>query len=280
MSMVTAEQFEKSRHFIYRHGDLLTRRRFAYHFEHGTKQAVLDVLACYQNDDGGFGSGIELDLLCPASSGAGTTGALGYLLDLNVKNGPILERAIDWIVSNRTDSGDTVHPPVEVVEAYPHGGWWAKEQSGGILTIAGLLGRIGRNHDEISRRAATVFEQTFIPFPEEPDVYAIASAASYLRYAKGAEKYSEYRDRLEEAFPKMLEKEAWHCPLFLCHDSWGSEDIPLSVWESEGRKAVATIQDDGGVQIERYAQLPWWRPIWTLNMLVIMKSKGLLDNIR
>ncbi len=278
MSLLTTEQFEKARHFIYRNGDLLTRRRFAYHFEQGSKQAVLDVLACYQNDDGGFGSGIELDLLCPASSGAGTAGALGYLFDLGVSDGPVLDRAIDWIVSNRTENGDTVHPSVEAVRAYPHGDWWAKEDPGRILAIAGLLGRIGRNHDEISRRAATVFEQTFIPFPEELKVY-MATAALYLRYADGADKYSEYRGPLEEAFPRMLEKEAWHCPLIFCHGSWDSEDIPLSVWESEGRKAVATIQADGGVHIEQYAQLPWWRPIWTLDMLVVLKNHGLLEDM-
>ena len=50
--MITAEQFEKARQFIYRQGDLLTRKRFAYHFEQGSKQAALDALACYQNQDG------------------------------------------------------------------------------------------------------------------------------------------------------------------------------------------------------------------------------------
>jgi len=67
--MITPEQFEKARQFIYRQGDLLTRRRFAFHFEQGSNQPVLQALACYQNDDGGFGNGLELDITCPESSG-------------------------------------------------------------------------------------------------------------------------------------------------------------------------------------------------------------------
>ena len=67
--MVTREQFEKALQFIYRYGDLLARKRFAFHFEEGSKQAVLDTLNSYQNDDGGFGNGLELDVMCPESSG-------------------------------------------------------------------------------------------------------------------------------------------------------------------------------------------------------------------
>ena len=141
--MVTAEQFEKARHFIYRHGDLLTRKRFAYHFEHGSKQAFLDVLACYQNDDGGFGNGLELDVMCSPSSGICTEVAFAYLLEFGINDGPVLECAIEWVLSNREENGDLPHP-IEAVKAYPHGNWW-KDDSGRIISIAGLLGEMGRS---------------------------------------------------------------------------------------------------------------------------------------
>ena len=104
--MLTTEQLEKARQFIYRNGDLLTRKRFAYHFEGGAKQAVLDALACYQNDDDGFGNGLEKDVMCPESSGIALEIALGHLLELKVADGPILERALTWAHMNQTDNGD------------------------------------------------------------------------------------------------------------------------------------------------------------------------------
>ena len=146
------------------------------------------------------------------------------------------------------------------------------------MSVAGLLGAMGRSHPDISRRAAAVFEETHIPFPEEIGVYSYP-VALYLRYADGADKYSQYLERLEAAFPKMLEKEAWHHPLFFCSNRWDSKDIPASLWQSEAERALATLQEDGGVLIERYAQLPWWRPIWTVDMFIIMKNKGLLENM-
>jgi len=242
MSMVTKEQFEKARQFIYRQGNLLTRKRFACHFEQGSTQAVVDVLACYQNNDGGFGNGLELDVMSPASSGIGMEVALGHLLELEISNGPVLERAIEWVLSNQKENGDLPHP-VEAIKAYPHGNWW-EDDSGRIMSVAGLLGAMGRSHPDISRRAAAVFEETHIPFPEEIGVYSYP-VALYLRYADGADKYSQYLERLEAAFPKMLEKEAWHHPLFFCHNRWDSKDIPASLWQSEAERAIATLQEDG-----------------------------------
>ncbi len=271
--MLTTEQFEKAKQFIYRNGDLLTRKRFAYHFEKASKQAVLDALACYQNDDGGFGHGLELDFMCPASSGICMEMALGYLLELEIHDGPVFENAIKWILTNQTKNGDLPHP-TDNVKAYPHGNWW-EEDSDRIISIAGLLGKMKRSHPDIDTRAAAIFGETYIPFPEEIGTYAYP-AALYLRYAEGTEKYSAQLEQLETAFPKMLKKEAWHHPLFFCHNRWDSEEIPPSTWQSEAQRVVATLQEDGGILIEQYAQLPWWRPLWTLDMLITLKRKQLI----
>jgi hypothetical protein len=256
MMILSPEQFDNTRRFIYRQGNLLTRRQYAYHFEHGDKQAVLDALACYQNDDGGFGNGLELDIMCPASSGICMEVALGHLVDLGVHEGALLDRAIEWILSTGLANGDLPHP-VCAVKAYPHGPWWEKDE-GRILAVSGLLGRMGRSHPDIAARAAAFFEQTHVPFPEDIGVYSYPIAL-YLRYAEGADKHSQYRRRLEAAFPALLEKAAWHHPLFFCHNRWDSSDIPTSLWRSEAERAVATIQADGGVHIEQYANLPWWQ---------------------
>ena len=53
--------------FVLRQGRLLERRLFATWFLGQPASAVVDALRGYQNDDGGFGHGLEPDKRCPAS---------------------------------------------------------------------------------------------------------------------------------------------------------------------------------------------------------------------
>lgn len=266
--VVYDSHFARARQFVYRHGDVLTRRRFAYHFEHGSQEAVLDALACYQNDDGGFGNGLELDLLCPASSGICTEVAFGYLVELKVGEGDIVDRGIHWVVSNQTANGDLPHPPKDVVKQYPHGAWWETD-AGRILSLAGLLGKMGQCPPEVSRRAAAVFEEKYLPFPQALKVY-MYPVSLYLRYGDLEGRHRQHLAALDAAFGNMLATEAWHHPLFFRYGRWTHEGISAALWETEAQRAIATLQDDGGVWIERYAALPWWRPVWTVDLFVAL----------
>ena len=75
----------------------------------------------------------------------------------------------------------------------------------------------------------------------------------------------------------MLDLDAWHHPLFFCQRRWNHAGLPAKLVESEARKAVAALGPDGGAVIERYADLPWWRPVWTLDLLVELRDAGLLS---
>ena len=71
MTSPTNQAINQSKGFIYQNGRLLERYLFATFFEkgvQGSKEACLKALLAYQNPDGGFGNGIEPDLLCPDSS--------------------------------------------------------------------------------------------------------------------------------------------------------------------------------------------------------------------
>lgn len=64
---MTSEIFEAARGFVYKEARLLERRLFATLFEGAPASGVVDALRAYQNDDGGFGHGLEPDKRCPAS---------------------------------------------------------------------------------------------------------------------------------------------------------------------------------------------------------------------
>ena len=54
MKRLTPAAFQSAKNFIMDQGRALDQRRFEFHFEAGSANAVLAALASYQNDDGGF----------------------------------------------------------------------------------------------------------------------------------------------------------------------------------------------------------------------------------
>ena len=68
MKLLTSDSFEKARTFVMEQGRELERRLLSFHFDDGAPAAVLDELASYQNQDGGFGNGLEPDIQMPGSS--------------------------------------------------------------------------------------------------------------------------------------------------------------------------------------------------------------------
>jgi len=271
--MLSNEQFDKARQFIFRQGRLIDRKRFLYHFADGPRDAVVQVLACYQNPDGGFGHGLELDVMCPASTLVCTELAMFYLDELGVTTGPIVDRIEGWIspaiIENR------VPYPADDVMAYPHGEWWEGD-AGNPLSIVGMLGKWGRGSDRLFECAKALFRQA--PAGDEVGVYQYPQYL-YLRHAPGAEELADRLAAIRGGLPGMLEKFAWHCPLFFHPFGWVGDDIDANTMATEADKAVHTLQDDGGVRVEQYekiASYPVWRAVWTLDMLVTMKAHGLL----
>ena len=82
MKLLTNDSFEKARIFVMEQGRELERRLLSYYFDDGTPAAVLDELASYQNQDGGFGNGLEPDIQMPDSSVITTTIALRILREV------------------------------------------------------------------------------------------------------------------------------------------------------------------------------------------------------
>lgn len=270
--MVTQEQLGKAREFIYRHGRLLDRKCFAYHFEGGDREAVLQALACYQNSDGGFGHGLELDVTCPASTAICAEMAMAYLGSVGVRSGPMVERLEAWIAANQQPDGTLPHPADEIAR-YPHGEWWLNDDPQRVLALAGLLAKWGRGSQALFDGAARVFSR--LPFPEEPAVYAYPHYL-FLRYVPQAETWQDRLAQMRGGLPKMLSAAQDHHPLFFFAHRWPAEDVDEGVLSEQAAKAAAAFEQDGGVA-SPYPDLPWCRPVWTLDVLVGLKQHGFLD---
>ncbi|MGE7822550.1 hypothetical protein [Paenibacillus sp. NPDC093718] len=79
MKKLNRMRFEQARQYMLHQSRNLERSLFRYDFENGAFKDVLTELDSYQNEDGGYGHGLEPDLRCKESSALATTRALEIL---------------------------------------------------------------------------------------------------------------------------------------------------------------------------------------------------------
>ncbi|MFN8491161.1 MAG: hypothetical protein U0350_26430 [Caldilineaceae bacterium] len=152
MKTLTAQAFQNAKAYLFEQGRELEQTLFAYHFSEGARAPVLATLAAYQNEDGGFGRGLEPDLRTPASSSVATQQAFNVFRAVDTPStGVLVRRAVDYLL--RTfDPVRNVWPiiPPEAEHA-PHAPWWNYAESaqnfGGFLANprAALVGHL---HDQ------------------------------------------------------------------------------------------------------------------------------------
>ena len=140
MNTLTQRAFDRAGAFIRRHGRPLERALFAFRFEAGVAAgttgadiadataAVLDALAAYRNDDGGFGRALEPDVRTDASSAYLTGLALETLREVGAAaDDPLPADAIAHLGAT-LDRAQRVWPvlPPEAQDA-PRAPWWNDE---------------------------------------------------------------------------------------------------------------------------------------------------------
>ena len=79
MKMLTQQDYQEIRSWIHRNARPLDLALWKYHFEDGRREEISDAMAYYQNEDGGFGHGIEPDCWNRESSPYATMIAAGIL---------------------------------------------------------------------------------------------------------------------------------------------------------------------------------------------------------
>jgi len=118
---------ERAKSFLYKNGRLLDRRRFEYHFEGGSAQAVLDVLRAYQNPDGGFGNALEPDIRCPQSQPVPTEMALRIMDEIRAFDSEVMDGIVRYLRDITLPDGGFPFVFRSALE-YPHAPWWEVER--------------------------------------------------------------------------------------------------------------------------------------------------------
>jgi len=265
-------QVKKIRDFIFKNGRLLERKLFSYFFENGKKEDVIKALVAYQNSDGGFGNGIEPDLLCPDSTAIGAETAF-YILDiLEISNSDIITNIAKWVVNSQNSEGYIDHPP-ENLEDYPYQPWWKNPDKIRIFAVAAFLKKFGFEDKNFFSKVRTFFAKTQIP--EEFQIYDYPYFM-YLKYLGESKEEKKMLQNIINQFPSICEKNKEHYPLFGRHWYHALDFVDKKVVENEANKFFNGLKDDGGLKII-YENLPGWRPIWTLDGLILLKNSGMIE---
>jgi len=264
--------FAQIKEFIFKNSRLLERILFSYFFENRDKGDVLKTLASYQNKDGGFGNGIEPDLLCPDSTVIGAETALYILEMINCPSNEIEEKLINWIKTNQNEYGYIDHPPPNLFN-YPHQKWWENPDNNRIFVLAGLLKKRDVSIKDFFNRVRNFFLKT--DFPTDIKFYDYPYFV-YLKYcsqdSKDEKKYSSFL----EYIPNFLKDNRDNYPLLSRYWFFFIKDVEKQILIEEAEYFVNAIQDDGGLKI-MYQNLPWWRPLFTLDGLVLLKKNDLIE---
>ncbi|MHB8963488.1 MAG: hypothetical protein ACYC5K_10085, partial [Saccharofermentanales bacterium] len=118
--------YKKARTFIYRNARPLDIARWQYHFENGSKVAILTTLAAYQNEDGGFGHALEPDAWNPNTAPIQTWTAMEILREIDFADNahPIIKGILRYLESGQDFNGHTWYNTIRSNNDYPHAPWW------------------------------------------------------------------------------------------------------------------------------------------------------------
>lgn len=121
--------YKKSRQFIYRNARPLDLARWQYHFEGGSKEAILTALAAYQNEDGGFGHALEADSWNPNSAPIQTWTATEILREIDFTDNahPIIQGILRYLASGQDFTGHFWLNAPQSNNDYPRAPWWSVE---------------------------------------------------------------------------------------------------------------------------------------------------------
>jgi hypothetical protein len=285
-----SELFTSATTFIAREARLLEQRLYASLFEDAPAAGVVDALRGYQNDDGGFGHGLEPDKRCPVSQPLDVQVALETLLAAKTTDAEMLARVCDYLVTVGPDGG--VPPVFPSIAAYPRAAHWGdgdfRPGLNPTAAIAGVLYALGVDHPWLDAAAAFCWRELERGVPG--DAHGLATVFGFLEHAPD-------RDRAEAlAGPAgaRLPKADWY---LADADVEGYGLTPLafapepdSRWRAlfEDRQVDAHLERlEGDQQADGGWPIAWdppseasrleWRGIVTLNALRVLRAYGRLS---
>lgn len=209
---------DKAKPFIYRNARPLDMARFSYLFEGGNKKDVVECLKAYENEDGGFGHGLEPDCLNELSTPLQTWVATEIIKE--IEDDSLVKDILVYLDNCPYFDGNLYSGLNSVKENdyCPHGEWWSysKDKEDSYNPSAALFGFMYKyKKDDVSKsyvlKAIKYFKEHY-PLSSMHEVSCFVELAEYIR---GSE----------------IEDEEFN--LLLCKQIGMMIEYDTSKWESE-----------------------------------------------
>jgi len=107
------------------------------YFNGGSEQDILNELKKFQNDDGGFGHGIESDFRLPLSSPMATSVGIRILshVDEIKESKEMIKAAVGYLETSFDEKRNGWYAVTKEVNNFPHAFWWHFNEESGMTII-------------------------------------------------------------------------------------------------------------------------------------------------
>lgn len=275
------------------------------------KNEVLEELKKFQNDDGGFGHGLEADNWNPNSNPIATNDALIFLQRIGAlsKDNELVQGIVKYLSS--LDSFDEKKKrwyfAIESNDLYPHASWWEKGRGDGIrgfnptVSLAAFMVCFGEDKDffrDLTKDAFEYLENTHDIQSDELKCFLLA--LTLLKDLKKSEpKHPVFKDVDIDKASETMKQRIEEC---VCPDTWkyGNEYVAMpsdffayaneeyltdelkDLIKEELACYVVIQKSDGGFDIswkwytnykkEFETARKWWRPRLTIDKLLFCQK--------
>ena len=211
--------FARIRNWMYRNSRPLDLMRWQYHFEDGNKNSVLEVLSAYQNEDGGFGHGLEADSWNPNSAPIHTWVATEILRELNItdSNNAIVSGILRYLGSGMDFVNNRWLNTVETNNYFPRAQWWTFEENASsnldynpTACLAGFAMRFSDKNSLLYLNSKNIIIEAVKKFIEGEFLNDMHEVSCYIRLMEYLESAKEKEIVDFQAFEKKLIAQVYH----------------------------------------------------------------------
>jgi len=166
MRKLSLKDYYKLRRLVFRNASALTVARWRYCFENGSVEDIIDVLSCYQNEDGGFGHGLDGNCLNPNSSPYITSMAVEIIeqyYQFTDKSHPVLQGILRYLASGTyaTPNGWLGMASISSNNDFSHAPWfhYTPEKANDELepqTLVQFILKYAEKESELYRKALSI----------------------------------------------------------------------------------------------------------------------------
>lgn len=287
-----------AKHFILQNARPVDLAVYKYFFEGEPNTGVVNALSVYQNPDGGFGHGLELDYWNPNSSPIATNDAVMTLFRVGALN---RDSEMTRGIVRYLESGDSFDREkkrwlfaIDSNRDYPHAVWWEKEDDGihgfnptvSLAAVAVCFGNDSVLYEEILREGMEYLR-------DNADVSGEALKCFILAYELLSENH--ITDAIDLPFFRELIRRRLGDAICKDTNKYGVEYVPvpsdffagsyLDFITPSMKPLIAAEQavlerlqmEDGGFDItwewgtddpEFHQARSWWRPRLTIDKLL------------